>query len=254
MRRAAGPHSDIATLQTSAVGFESLGVDHPLPYRRPQRVAGCRCGLVRHRCPARPIDRHRTGRDPRQGLAGRPRYDRLVADERRRGRLLIGFTVAVGLVLLAMPGFRTGRSFDGVRQETLSGRFIIVARLLTGAETQIMHHAGAEYVEASVLAVLVNLAIGGIIALASLSVLRTDFSWRGGAALTAALTYAVLLASPLLSAQFILWPIPFVALVGSRRGQILLTFAAALSVALSRCGHRRGCGGTPVGLPATWCC
>ena len=154
-------------------------------------------------------------------------------DERRRARLLVGFTIAVGMVMLALPGFRAGRSFDGVHQETLSGSFVIVARLLTGHEAQIVHHAGAEYVEASLLAVLVNLAVGGIIALAALSVLRRAFPWKGGVALTAALTYAVLLASPLLSAQFVLWLIPFVALVGSRRGQILLTLAAVLSVTLT---------------------
>lgn len=153
-------------------------------------------------------------------------------DERRRARLLVVSTVAVGLVMLALPGFRAGRSFDGVHQETVSGSIVIVARLLMGVDAGIVHWAGAEYVEAGGYAVLVNLAVGAVIAVSALRVVRGTFTWEGGIALTAALTYAVLLASPLLSAQFVWWPLPFVALVGARRGQIALTAAAALSVTL----------------------
>ncbi|MCZ6756112.1 MAG: hypothetical protein O7E49_12445 [Gemmatimonadetes bacterium] len=153
--------------------------------------------------------------------------------ERRRARAVVVFTVALGVLLIAMPGFRAARSFVGVHEETLSGTLVVVARLLTGHDPQIVHSAGAEYVVAGTWAVLLNLAIGGAITLASLTVLRRAFSWRGGVALIAAMTYGVLLASPLLSAQFILWPIPFVALTGSRRGRVLLTTAATISVALT---------------------
>lgn len=153
-------------------------------------------------------------------------------DERRRARLMIAFTVVLGFLMLSLPGFRVGRSFVGVHQETLSGSLVIVARLVTGRDAQIVHSAGAQYVETTALALLINLAVGGAIAIAALAVLRRAFSWEGGIALTGALIYAVLLASPLLSAQFVWWPIPFVALVGSRAGRIVLTIAAALSIAL----------------------
>ena len=153
--------------------------------------------------------------------------------ERRRALVVVVSTFALGVLLIATPGFRAARSFVGVHEETLSGSLVIVARLLTGHDPQIVHSAGAEYVVAGTWAVLLNLAIGGAITLASLTVLRRAFSWQGGVALIGALTYGVLLASPLLSAQFVLWPIPFVALTGSRRGRVLLTTAASISVFLT---------------------
>lgn len=152
---------------------------------------------------------------------------------RRRAVALAGFTLVMGTVLLATPGFRTGRSFVGVHEETLSGSLLIVVRLLLGEEAQIVDSAGALYVVSGSWALVLNLAIGVGIGLAALSVLRREFSWQGAVALTAALTYAVLLASPLLSTQFVLWPIPFVALTGSRRSQLLLTAVAAISVTLT---------------------
>jgi hypothetical protein len=153
--------------------------------------------------------------------------------ERRRAFALVGFTVAAGVLLLATPGFREGRSFVGVHEDTLSGTLVIVGRLLSGNEAQIVDSAGALYVVTGSWATALNLAVGGAIALASLTVLRRSFSWQGAVALTGALTYAVLLASPLLSTQFMLWPIPFVALTGSRRSQVLLTAVAVISVALT---------------------
>jgi hypothetical protein len=153
--------------------------------------------------------------------------------ERRRAIGLVAFTMAVAALLLATPGFREGRSFVGVHQETLSGTVVIVWRLVSGSGAGIVNSAGAVYVETGVWAAAFNLLVGASIALAALTVLRRTFSWRGGIALTGALTYAVLLASPLLSTQFLLWPIPFVALTGSRPGRWLLTAAAAFSVALT---------------------
>lgn len=152
--------------------------------------------------------------------------------ERRRAQLLVGFAVVVGVLMLALPGFRAGRSFGGVHQETITGSILVVFRLLTGSDPGIVHTAGAEYVEAGMYAILANIAVGAAIAIAALPVLRKPFDWTGGIALAAALTYAVLLASPLLSAQFVWWPLPFVALVARRRGQITLTLAAGISVAL----------------------
>lgn len=150
-----------------------------------------------------------------------------------RAALLVGFTgLMVGLLSLT-DGFRAGREFVGVHEETLSGTLVIVGRLAVGNEPQIVDSAGALYVVTGTWALVFNLAVGAIIAIAALSVLRHRFSWQGGVALTGALTYGVLLASPLLSTQFMMWPIPFVALTGSRRAQILLTAAGVLSVALT---------------------
>ncbi|GMQ85886.1 MAG: hypothetical protein BMS9Abin07_1456 [Acidimicrobiia bacterium] len=153
--------------------------------------------------------------------------------KRRHAFGLVGITVAVGVLLLLLPGFRAGRSFVGVHEETLSGTIVIVWRLLLGTNPGIVDSAGAVYVETGAWALALNLVVGAAIAVAALTVLRRSFSWQGGVAVTGALTYAVLLASPLLSTQFLLWPIPFVALTGSRQGRWLLTAAAAISVALT---------------------
>ncbi len=154
-------------------------------------------------------------------------------DQRRRAMVLIGATVAMGLLLLATPGFRAGRSFVGVHEETLSGSLVITWRLLLGNEPQIIDSAGALYTEAGSWTLLLNLAVGAVIGFAALTVVRRAFSWQGAVALTGALTCAVLLASPLLSTQFVLWPIPFIALTGSRRNQAALTIVALISVFLT---------------------
>ena len=153
--------------------------------------------------------------------------------QRSRAVGLVVFTGGVAALLLATPGFREGRSFVGVHQETLSGTLVIAWRLISGSEAAIVNSAGAVYVETGTWALALNLVVGASIALAALTVLRRTFSWQGGIAVTGSLTYAVLLGSPLLSTQFLLWPIPFIALTGSRQGRWLLTAAAALSVALT---------------------
>lgn len=154
-------------------------------------------------------------------------------NQRSRAGALVGFTFVMGVALLATPGFRSGREFVGVHEETLTGTLVIMWRFLLGNDPEIVDAAGALYVVTGPWAVALNLAVGGAIGLGALMVLRKGFSWQGAVALTAALTYAVLLAAPLLSTQFVLWPIPFVAITGSRQGRWLLTGAAVVSVTLT---------------------
>jgi hypothetical protein len=152
---------------------------------------------------------------------------------RFRATALVAITAVVGAAMVALPGFRAGRDFVGVHEETLSGTLVIVWRLLTGHAAGIVDSAGSLYVTTGRWALGLDLVIGGAVIVLSLLVVRRAFTWQGGIALTGALTYGVLLASPLLSTQFVLWPIPFVALTGSTRSRWLLTAAAALSVMLT---------------------
>jgi alpha-1,2-mannosyltransferase len=152
---------------------------------------------------------------------------------RQRAFVLIGFTAAMAVTLLATPGFREGRSFVGVHEETLSGTLVIAGRLLFGHDLLLTNSAGAVYVETGIWAMVLNIAVGAAVAVPALAVLRRPFTWSGGLALTGALTFAVLLASPLLSTQFLLWPIPFVALIGDRRSRGLLTATVLISVVLT---------------------
>lgn len=153
----------------------------------------------------------------------------------RRGRavVLLAFTAVVGGAMLSLPGFRAGRDFVGVHQETLTGSLVVVWRLLLGDSAGIVDSAGAVYVATGRWSVALNLAIGAGVGLAAITVIRRSFTWAGGIALTGALTYAVLLGSPLLSTQFLMWPIPFVALTGGTRSRWLLTSAALASVVLT---------------------
>lgn len=153
--------------------------------------------------------------------------------QRSKAAALVGCSVVAVAVMLSLPGFRAGRDFVGVHEETLSGTLVLVWRLATGHAAGIVDSAGSLYVQTGTWAVLLNLAVGAAIGIVALTALRRPFTWQGGIALTGALTYAVMLASPLLSTQFVLWPIPFVALAGSTRSRWLLTAAGALSVALT---------------------
>ena len=92
--------------------------------------------------------------------------------KRTRAAVLVGFTTVIGVALLMTPGFRAGREFVGVHEETLSGTLVIVWRLLGGNEAQIVDAAGALYVVTGPWAVAFNLAVGGAIGLRALMVFR----------------------------------------------------------------------------------
>lgn len=152
----------------------------------------------------------------------------------RRGRAVgyVAFTGILGLSLLATPGFREGRQFVGVHMETLTGSLLVTWRLLTGTPTGIVGTAGATYVEAGTWATIANALVGLGIGLTALLVLRTKFDWLGAVALTGVLTFAMMFASPLLSAQFLIWPTPFLALAATRRVRWLAATAALLTTLL----------------------
>lgn len=151
---------------------------------------------------------------------------------RRQAVLVVFFTAVLAGALLATPGFRSGRSFVGVHQETVSGSILVLARLLRGEPSGLVDAAGAVYVEAGVLALLTNLAVGGSLAIAGLFALRHRFTMKAGIALSATLTFAVMFASPLLSAQFLLWPTPFLALVSTRWARLLFVAASIITIGL----------------------
>lgn len=150
--------------------------------------------------------------------------------KRRSAVALFGGTVLFGAVMLTLPGFRSGRQFEGIHQETLIGALVATGRGIVGNELHLADAAGAVYVEVGHWAVLVTLAIGSALAVSALLAMRSRFSWPGGLSLTAALVFALILGSPLLSAQFLLWPMPFVAIVGSQRTRVALAVAGGMSM------------------------
>jgi hypothetical protein len=117
--------------------------------------------------------------------------------------------LSVGLVLT--PGFSEGRSFSGIHLETVTGSLLATFRHVTGADPQIASAAGARYVAGPNWIVITNAFIG----LAATG----PFLWSTRRAAVpvqlSLLTYCLLLVSPLLSAQFLSWPLVFLALVAT---------------------------------------
>lgn len=149
---------------------------------------------------------------------------------RSRAVALVVATLLMSLALVSSAGFRSGRSFSGIHQETVVGSIVTTFRGLVGADIGLVAAAGAVYVDVGRWAVWVTLLIGLAIGVIVLMPLRRPFTWHGGVGMAAGLTFAILLGSPLLSPQFLLWPMPFVAIAGSRSSGIALAVAGGLSV------------------------
>lgn len=121
------------------------------------------------------------------------------------------FLVLIAVVLL--PGFRDGRSFAGIHTETIVGNIILVFRSATDSDLRLIGVAGAAYTEAGLLALIVNAVIG-----LPFLILSGILIHRKGSAveLIEAIglgVMGIILASPLFSAQFIFWLVPFALLL-----------------------------------------
>lgn len=132
----------------------------------------------------------------------------------RRGKAMMvagtGVLLLIGLLLL--PGFRSGRAFSGLHSETVAGAAAIAFRTFDGDSLGLLYEAGATYVSVPVWAWVLNLNIGVLIGLLALGRWRGRFTREGGAGILSASVVTLLLISPVLSPQFLLWPTPFLAL------------------------------------------
>jgi hypothetical protein len=145
--------------------------------------------------------------------------------------LLFAALVAVALVgsLVALPGFRSVRSFSGIHTDTVVGAWLTLFRSLAGEPVRRLDAAGAIYVEAPAWTLVVGLNLGLAIAALALMRISPPVTREAAFALSGALTIALLLASPLLSPQFILWVVPFLALHRDRRVHVLGFAVVALT-------------------------
>jgi hypothetical protein len=124
----------------------------------------------------------------------------------------VALLVATATVLLVTPGFREGRDFEGIHSETIGGSFVLLWRAISGRPLELLDAAGAAYLEAPGWLVGVGALLGGAILVSSLRLLRRPRTRGGVAALLSGSTIGIMVASPLLSPQFLLWPTPFLAL------------------------------------------
>lgn len=125
-------------------------------------------------------------------------------------RLAILTMAAIGFVaawLLTTPGFTAGRAFSGVQIETLVGSLLLAGGHMTGDPAVIREAAGSLYVGPDA-ALAANTLVGlGVIGLTIARLRR----WPDSVTVLALGVYGLLLVSPLLSAQMLLWPTIFVA-------------------------------------------
>ncbi len=155
----------------------------------------------------------------------------------RRLRAAAAVVFAVGLiaVLLATPGFQAGREFSGIHMESIAGSLVLAWRHVTGRPLDLATFAGATYIQVGQWTLAVNLAIGAAIGVTALTALRRPYQRAATPAVLAVATFAVITASPLLSAQFLLWPTPFLAFSSHRGLQamwVAMSSATVLSLAL----------------------
>jgi len=156
------------------------------------------------------------------------------ADGRRRLAIAsVASFAAVAAALLATPGFREGRDYDGVHTETLAGSAALLWRNLTGADLQLIEAAWSIYIDVPGWAPAVHVAVAGVV------VGLAARTWRrrgpGAAPLLGccgALVAAAIVGGPLLSSQFVFWLAPFVALTGSRRTVIVAVAVGTISTVL----------------------
>jgi hypothetical protein len=132
--------------------------------------------------------------------------------------LLAGFATLIALLAIAvLPGFREGRAFDGIHTETVIGSIVLVFRGLTGTDLGLIGTAGATYVDVPLAATLLNALIGvPFLVVSVIGVFRTDEPAQLMRALGLAVI-GIILASPLFSAQFLYWLVPFVILLVAKR-------------------------------------
>lgn len=157
--------------------------------------------------------------------------------QRQRGPALalVVFIGALVALLYRTPGFQSGREFEGVHTETLVGSVVLLQRNLGGSDLGIIEAAWSIYIEAPWWAPLLHVAVGGGIGVwALVTLLRQPYTHRLGLRLCGAATAAAMVASPLLSGQFIFWLAPFVALAAGRRTRLLyLALGLATTVLLA---------------------
>jgi len=159
----------------------------------------------------------------------------LALPEWGRGRRLRAFglvitATALMLALLSLPGFAQARQFSGIHSETLIGAGFTLARIGSGSPLGLINEAGATYVSVPIWGTVLNLSIGVALLLLALYRVVPKHTWEGSMRLLAAALVALLVASPLLSPQFVLWPTPFLALHPSRGVRITALATSLLTL------------------------
>lgn len=144
--------------------------------------------------------------------------------------VLVSLSLAFFAALWLLPEFRSGREFTGIHTDSMIGSVLALVRAVAGDPVGRFDAAGAIYLEAPPWALLINADIGLILMAIALIRVRMPLTDSESVSLSAALVVALLVGSPLLSPQFILWPTAFLALHPSRTIRYLGCAVAATTL------------------------
>jgi hypothetical protein len=149
---------------------------------------------------------------------------------KRRASVLLGVAAVSALVINFSPPVQAIQESAGLHTETLSGSVIGFARLLQGLDLGLSRGATA-YIAAPRFALLVNIACGGAVVLVARKATRHKFDWYRAWMVLGALTASLIVASPFLSPQYLIWLFPFLAIrrgwtmAGSLLGMVTMAMA-----------------------------
>ena len=153
------------------------------------------------------------------------------AGRRRRAMALVGFAAVVAAALLATPGFQQGREFTGIQLETIAGSFLTWIRSIRGDDPGLFIAAGSTYVSAPSWVLAVGPILGASLLWRSRRAWSESPAVRPALLLTGLATLALLISSPLLSAQFLIWLTPWFA-AAQRETRRLFAACALLTTGL----------------------
>lgn len=136
---------------------------------------------------------------------------------RSRALNLAGLTLVLVGLLLWVPGFTQARTFTGLHSETAVGSLLIAIRTAGGQPLELLYEAGATYVAVPGWALLLHANIAILVGLVAFSRFRRVSRLGDIPQVMGASILVLLLASPLLSPQFLLWFVPFVVFFRSRQ-------------------------------------
>jgi hypothetical protein len=130
----------------------------------------------------------------------------------KRARAVITVLLGLGMLFLLRsdPVLRIQRP-TGIHSETLASSVLGIFGHLSGLRPA-LRETSALYMEAPLWAHMINLLPASALILFSLLMKGSVFDWRRAWLMTGVLVGAVIVASPLLSTQFVAWLTPFAAL------------------------------------------